>query len=342
MNGCVVTQVTQMESTPSEQHVSTVMTDSFINKMIEPGYIPDVSLVAIPGQSVMSGIFQGPYLEILEQPKQRGFRFRYPCEGPSHGGLPGEFSEKGKKSYPSVQLCNYQGPARIVVSLVTTSDPPMPHAHSLIGKAITNGMLTVQIGPEQGMTASFPNLGVEHVTKRNVTKVLMDRYIRDQALHTATVNALANDQQGATGVNLDLLPKRHNRNEFDRNAAAAVAEEEATKMRKIAEGRAKSMNLSAVRLCFQAYIPDEKGNFTKPLTPAISKQVYDSKAPAAGALKICRMDKNSGCVTGGDEIYLLCDKVQREDIEVHFFEHDRNDGKVWLVFVIQPGQCFTI
>ena len=84
---------------------------------------------------------------------QRGFRFRYPCEGPSHGGLPGQYSEKGKKSYPSVQLCNYQGPARIVVSLVTVDEPPMPHAHSLIGKNSNNGVVTVQIGPEHGMTA---------------------------------------------------------------------------------------------------------------------------------------------------------------------------------------------
>ena len=84
---------------------------------------------------------------------QRGFRFRYPCEGPSHGGLPGQYSEKGKKSYPSVQLCNYQGPARIVVSLVTVDEPPMPHAHSLIGKNSNNGAVTVQIGPEHGMTA---------------------------------------------------------------------------------------------------------------------------------------------------------------------------------------------
>lgn len=88
---------------------------------------------------------------------QRGFRFRYPCEGPSHGGLPGQYSEKGKKSYPSVQLCNYQGPARIVVSLVTVGDPPMPHAHSLIGKNSMNGVVTVQIGPEQGMTARYDN-----------------------------------------------------------------------------------------------------------------------------------------------------------------------------------------
>ncbi|CAH6789037.1 Nfkb1 [Phodopus roborovskii] len=46
----------------------------------------------------------GPYLQILEQPKQRGFRFRYVCEGPSHGGLPGASSEKNKKSYPQVKV----------------------------------------------------------------------------------------------------------------------------------------------------------------------------------------------------------------------------------------------
>ncbi|XP_009708424.1 PREDICTED: nuclear factor NF-kappa-B p105 subunit-like isoform X2 [Cariama cristata] len=45
----------------------------------------------------------GPYLQIIEQPKQRGFRFRYVCEGPSHGGLPGASSEKNKKSYPQVK-----------------------------------------------------------------------------------------------------------------------------------------------------------------------------------------------------------------------------------------------
>lgn len=35
---------------------------------------------------------------------QRGFRFRYVCEGPSHGGLPGASSEKNKKSFPQVKV----------------------------------------------------------------------------------------------------------------------------------------------------------------------------------------------------------------------------------------------
>lgn len=40
---------------------------------------------------------------------QRGFRFRYGCEGPSHGGLPGASSEKGRKTYPTVKVSRREG-----------------------------------------------------------------------------------------------------------------------------------------------------------------------------------------------------------------------------------------
>ena len=36
-----------------------------------------------------------------------------------------------------------------------------------------------------------------------------------------------------------------------------------------------------------------------------------AEAPCAGTLKICRLDKTNGSVKGGDEVYLLCDKVQK-------------------------------
>ena len=44
------------------------------------------------------------YMEIAEQPQARGFRFRYPSEGSSHGGLQGELSARHKKSYPAVKV----------------------------------------------------------------------------------------------------------------------------------------------------------------------------------------------------------------------------------------------
>jgi len=36
-----------------------------------------------------------------------------------------------------------------------------------------------------------------------------------------------------------------------------------------------------------------------------------TEAPCAALLKICRMDKVGGSCTGNEEVFLLCDKVQR-------------------------------
>uniref|UniRef100_UPI00398E344A nuclear factor NF-kappa-B p100 subunit-like n=1 Tax=Pristiophorus japonicus TaxID=55135 RepID=UPI00398E344A len=121
----------------------------------------------------------GPFLHITEQPKQRGFRFRYGCEGPSHGGLPGASSEKNRKTYPSVKIFNYMGNAKIVVQLVTAKDSPRLHAHSLVGKQCTDdGICIVPVGPKD-MTAQFTNLGILHVTKKNVPEVLLDRVFNE-------------------------------------------------------------------------------------------------------------------------------------------------------------------
>lgn len=36
-----------------------------------------------------------------------------------------------------------------------------------------------------------------------------------------------------------------------------------------------------------------------------------TEAAAASELKICRMDRQAGFVNGGEEVFLLCDKVQK-------------------------------
>ena len=43
-----------------------------------------------------------------------------------------------------------------------------------------------------------------------------------------------------------------------------------------AQALAKTMNLSVVRLCFQAFLPDEHGRFNIPVDPVFSHKVYDS------------------------------------------------------------------
>ncbi|XP_051474372.1 nuclear factor NF-kappa-B p100 subunit isoform X2 [Apus apus] len=238
---------------------------------------------------------EGPYLVIIEQPKQRGFRFRYGCEGPSHGGLPGASSEKGRKTYPTVKICNYNGMARIEVDLVTHSDPPRVHAHSLVGKQCNEAGNCIAIVGPKDMTAQFSNLGVLHVTKKNMMEIMKEK-LKQQ--------------------------KMRNRSHLLTEAELREIELEAKELKKV-------MDLSIVRLRFTAYLRDSSGNFTLALQPVISDPIHDSKSPGASNLKISRMDKTAGSVRGGDEVYLLCDKVQKDDIEVRFYEDDENG---WQAF----------
>lgn len=43
-------------------------------------------------------------MEIIEQPKQRGMRFRYKCEGRSAGSIPGERSTDTTKTHPTIKV----------------------------------------------------------------------------------------------------------------------------------------------------------------------------------------------------------------------------------------------
>uniref|UniRef100_A0A3B3RIK4 RHD domain-containing protein n=1 Tax=Paramormyrops kingsleyae TaxID=1676925 RepID=A0A3B3RIK4_9TELE len=45
-----------------------------------------------------------PHVQIFEEPKQRGMRFRYKCEGRSAGSIPGERSTDSNRTYPSIQF----------------------------------------------------------------------------------------------------------------------------------------------------------------------------------------------------------------------------------------------
>uniref|UniRef100_A0A096LYD8 Nuclear factor of kappa light polypeptide gene enhancer in B-cells 2 (p49/p100) n=1 Tax=Poecilia formosa TaxID=48698 RepID=A0A096LYD8_POEFO len=240
----------------------------------------------------------GPYIQIIEEPKQRGFRFRYECEGPSHGGLPGASSEKNRRTYPTVKINNYVGHARVEVQLVTHTDPARVHAHSLVGRHCNeNGTCSLDIGPND-LTASFSNLGILHVTKKGVVEVLTRR--------------LRDERRRQKGTHCPLT------------------DGEESSILKEAKELGKVMDLNIVRLRFTAFLQDSNGGFTRALKPVVSNPIYDSKSPNASNLKISRMDKTCGSVLGGDEIFLLCDKVQKDDIEIRFYEEDE-DG-CWEAF----------
>ncbi|XP_072251224.1 nuclear factor NF-kappa-B p105 subunit [Leuresthes tenuis] len=294
-----------------EDHYLHPSNQIFENLMIDPAWeFPPFP--AMPQPTSVQTV-DGPFLQILEQPKQRGFRFRYGCEGPSHGGLPGASSEKNRKTYPTVKICNYQGQARVVVQLVTAlTSVPQLHAHSLVGKQCDKGICIADLQSKDS-NISFPNLGILHVTKKNVAKTLEERMIEAVRMGYScgvSIHPEIDALQGEVRVPREL-------NDHQRSVISSAA-----------ANQAKEMDLSVVRLMFTAFLPDSDGGFSRRLEPVVSEPIYDSKAPNASNLKIVRMDRTAGCVTGGEEVYLLCDKVQKDDIQVRFYEED-DSGLTW-------------
>nr|QJQ40092.1 NF-kB subunit p65 protein [Trachinotus ovatus] len=218
-----------------------------------------------------------PFIEIIEQPKQRGMRFRYKCEGRSAGSIPGEKSNDTTKTHPAIKVHNYSGPLRVRISLVTKNAPHKPHPHELVGKDCKHGYYEADL--QERRIHSFQNLGIQCVKKKDVNEAITCRL--------------------QTNNNPFNIPE------------AKVWEEE--------------FDLNSVRLCFQASITLPTGELF-PLEPVVSQPIYDNRAPNTAELKICRVNRNSGSCKGGDEIFLLCDKVQKEDIEVRFFQ-DSWEGK---------------
>ncbi|XP_044284598.1 proto-oncogene c-Rel [Varanus komodoensis] len=217
-----------------------------------------------------------PYIEICEQPRQRGMRFRYKCEGRSAGSIPGERSTDINRTFPSIQIVNYFEKVKIRITLVTKNEPYRPHPHRLVGKDCENGYHEAEFGPERRIL-TFQNLGIQCVKKRELKESIISR-----------------------------IGKKINPFGVPEEQLLAIEE----------------YDLNVVRLCFQAFICDEHGNCTIPLHPVVSNPIYDNRAPNSAELRICRVNKNCGSVKGGDEIFLLCDKVQKDDIEVRFFMND--------------------
>ncbi|XP_076464554.1 transcription factor RelB-like isoform X2 [Babylonia areolata] len=222
------------------------------------------------------------WVEVIEQPKQRGLRFRYQCEGRSAGSIPGEHSSAEKKTFPTIKIHNYHGQAIIVVSCVTKDPEPRckPHPHSLVGRDCKKGVCTVRV--KDASVVSFPQLGIQCAKKKDVEEALKLR----------------------KEINVDPYQTG-----FDHASS--------------------NIDLNVVRLCFQVFLPDSSGKVTQVVNPVVSVPIHDKKA--LNDLIICRVDKSSGKPKGGDEVFLLCEKVGKDDIKVRFFEEE-NDELLWEGF----------
>jgi len=237
-----------------------------------------------------------PFLRILEEPKSNALRFRYQCEGRGAGALQGETSTAQRKTFPKVQICNYKGPAVVVVSCVTIDNDPSPrtHPHNLVSPASVGrggckkGVCTEFVNSED-MTVEFPHLGIQCVRRRDVESSLRER--RD--------------------IRVD--PFRQGFRHMDNNG---------------------NIDLNAVKLCFQAFLedPGRPGKYTVVLDPVSSVPVFDAKAKKE--LVIMDMSDTEAPVEGGKKIILLCEKILREDIKVRFWD-PRNGWEGWGQFSSQ-------
>ncbi|XP_039624019.1 transcription factor RelB isoform X1 [Polypterus senegalus] len=228
---------------------------------------------ADPNTRFLEDFLEQPKLVITEQPKQRGMRFRYECEGRSAGSILGESTNEHSKTLPTIEVQGHTQAikkVKVTVSLVSKEIPYRPHPHSLVGKDCNEGICVVNINTQSNRKHSFSNLGIQCVRRKEVDAALEKRR-----------------KQGIDPFNT---------------------------------GQTKSIEdveMNVVRLCFQAEAIYNSGD-RRSLPAIVSEPIYDKKATTTSELKINRLNIVRGPCSGKTEIYLLCDKVQKDDIEIIF------------------------
>ncbi|KAK3560674.1 hypothetical protein QTP86_014524 [Hemibagrus guttatus] len=231
------------------------------------------------GTEQLEQLLEKPELVVLEQPKERGMRFRYECEGRSAGSILGASSTDVKKTLPAIEL---RGPIEriknvtVTVSLVTKDLPHRPHPHCLVGKDCSDGICMISFNPHNTRRHSFVNLGIQCVRRKELDTSLLKRKKK----------------------NIDPFSTGHSKSIED-------------------------IDMNVVRLCFQCDLEREDGERI-PLYPVVSNPIYDKKATTTAELKINRLNIVQGPCTGKTEIYMLCDKVQKDDIEIIFSSSSGN------------------
>ncbi|XP_017063896.1 dorsal-related immunity factor Dif isoform X2 [Drosophila eugracilis] len=233
----------------------------------------------VPTSSARSG----PYLRIVEEPTNHIIRFRYKCEGRTAGSIPGmtSSSETGK-TFPTIEVCNYDGPVIIVVSCVTSDEPYRQHPHWLVSKeeadACKSGVYSKRLPPEERRLV-LQKVGIQCAKKLEMRDSLVEREKRNV------------DPFNAKFDHKDQIDK---------------------------------INRYELRLCYQAFIT--VGNAKVPLDPIVSSPIYGK----SNELTISRLCSCSAQVTGGAEIIMLCEKIAKDDIEVRFYETDRDGRETWF------------
>ncbi|XP_076317880.1 nuclear factor NF-kappa-B p105 subunit-like isoform X2 [Tachypleus tridentatus] len=233
------------------------------------------------------------YLRIIEEPTKK-IRFRYESEKGSHGCLTGRSSTSSRKTYPTVKIENFPPQhykqVCIKATLYSVGDESKPHVHKLVGKDCNSeGICNMKLNNDG--TARLEKTFIQHVGKEGAIQALGARI--------------------------------KNENRWDHDAEISKSLEDA-------EQEAKDMDLKRVRICFEAFcINHAYPDCYQLLCRSLSDVIANQKCPDVGELKITRISKYTGFCTGNEEVFLLCEKVNKKDIKIRFFEEDKEGNVLW-------------
>lgn len=171
-----------------------------------------------------------PFLQIVEQPRKE-FRFRYKTEvKATYGTLHGE-SSSSEKTFPTVQLCNYDGEVIIRCSLFQVDTlSPLLHPHKLITRP--NGKFCIDphiLRVSNGMLAVFRGISISHTPKKEIAEVYLEKRL--------------------VSLRLEL---GHDLNELEK-----------TELGKSVERDLKEINLNKVCLGFEAFTENDDGSLKR-------------------------------------------------------------------------------
>ncbi|KAF9806827.1 hypothetical protein SFRURICE_015920 [Spodoptera frugiperda] len=92
------------------------------------------------------------------------------------------------------------------------------------------------------------------------------------------------------------------------------------------ESMARTINLNIVRLKFSAH---DVVTGQEICEPVFSEPIHNMKSAATNDLRICRISRSSGIASGGEDVFILVEKVNKKNIMIRFFELDENGERGW-------------
>ena len=257
-------------------------------------------------------------IQILIQPQQRGYRFRYLCEGQAHGPILGEGGSKENKVFPTVEINNCPPHAEVYLHVsLCSEESEQVHMHNLHGKNVFNGEYFEKLRASETGYLRHLLQGISILQTKND--------IRNEILGCKIAQKGILERNGILYYT-NLMKQWFQQNvEFDTSCLKSNIPNLDSY---ITFATDICVANNAVRLQYQAFVFNSDDQFVH--LRVYSQPVFDNKASSRAILKIHKISRVFGSTNGGEEVFLLCDKIEKRDIEVIFYTEDA-DGRRRLI-----------